>query len=81
MGMAAIAYRFSAATTVTVHEGNKVRLKQLLAGDLFLAFSAEPDRSGMVVGTCNGQMVLVFTRDLAERAEAIDDRHLLAAAS
>ena len=69
--MAVSVFRFRAPATVAIRERNGFRLKELSPGALFLAPCAEPDRNGMVAGTSNGYTVLVFTRDLEERAEPI----------
>ena len=44
---------------------------ELPSGSEFVVADAKPDHKGMVSGTCEGKSVLVFQRDLDERAEAI----------
>jgi len=65
------AYRFRAATTVAIRERQGFKIAEVSAGSLFLPSSAAPDQNHMVNGLCNGQMVVVFARDLEERAEVL----------
>jgi len=77
--MAMSIYRFRAAATVAIREQNGFRLKEISAGSVFLAASREPDHNGMFSGTTNGDSVLIFRRDLEERAEAVGLERLQAA--
>lgn len=57
--------------TVVVREADHDRLTKLCAGSVFIATGSRPDANGMVDGTCGDNVVLMFTRDLEERAEPI----------
>lgn len=46
-------------------------LIELPEGALFYAANAKPDSHGMIKGMCKGHMVMIFARDLAERAEPL----------
>lgn len=79
--MAVSAYRFTVATTVAIREQNGFVLRELDAGSMFFPVCAGPDLNKMVTGTCEGRTMLIFERDLEERAEAIVAEQLLAAAA
>lgn len=66
-----MAYRLRRPATVAIRERNGFRLKELSVGSLFITMSPGPDHNGMVTGTSNGNTVLIFTRDLEERAEIV----------
>jgi hypothetical protein len=72
--MAALAYLLKNPITVVVRQVNHYRLVQLPAGSVFNASGSEPDPSGMIDGTCKGDAVLMFSRDLEDRAEPIGAR-------
>jgi len=69
--MAALVYRIKTPVTVVVREINNYRLAQLPEGSLFETSGSRPDVNGMVDGTCKGEVVLIFSRDLEDRAELI----------
>lgn len=69
--MAALAYLLKNPITVVIRELNHYRLTQLPAGSVFKALGSKPDPNGMIDGTCQGDVVLVFSRDLEDRAEPI----------
>jgi hypothetical protein len=69
--MAALAYLLKNPVTVVIREVNHYRLTQLPAGSVFNASGAKPDPNGMIDGTCHGEVVLIFSRDLEDRAEPI----------
>jgi hypothetical protein len=57
-----------------VRQGDDYRLIQLRSGAMFLATSSKPNANGMVDGKCENDVVLVFTRDLEERAEPLSPK-------
>ena len=69
--MAALAYLLKNPITVVVRHLNHYCVVQLPAGSVFNASSSRPDSNGMIDGTCKGDMVLMFSRDLEDRAEPI----------
>ena len=72
--MAALAYLLKNPITVVVRQVNQYRLVQLPAGSVFNASGSRPDPNGMIDGTCRGDVVLMFSRDLEDRAEPIPAR-------
>ena len=52
---------------------NRDRLIQLPIGSMIYAGSLTPDANGMIDGICNGEVVMVYSRDLEERAERIEE--------
>ena len=71
--MAASAYLLNNAITVVVRTVNHYRLVQLPAGSVFNTSGSKPDPNGMIDGTCKGHVVLMFSRDLEERADPIQE--------
>lgn len=69
--MVGSAYRFRAPTTVAIRERNGFRITEVSADSLFFSSSTEPDRNHMLGGVCNGETIVVFARDLEERAEVV----------
>ena len=69
--MLSVTYRFKVPIAVVIRDARGYRLRELPAGSLFLPAGSRPDPSGMIDGTCNGDVVLIFARDLDERAERI----------
>ena len=63
------AYRLTNPITVDVQ--SRHRLVELPAGSIIYPGSPDPDANGMIDGMCNGDEVMVFSRDLEERAEPI----------
>jgi hypothetical protein len=63
------AYRLTNSITVDIQ--CRHRLIELPAGSIIYPSSVGPDANGMVDGICNGDVVMVFSRDLEERAEPI----------
>ena len=72
--MAALAYLLKNPITVVVRQVNQYRLVQLPAGSVFNSSGSRPDPNGMIDGTCRGDVVLMFSRDLEDRAEPIPAR-------
>ena len=66
-----MAYRLKYPITVVVRRRDNYRLVQLPAGSVFHLSGAMPDSSGMIDGTCKGDSVMIFSRDLEERAEQL----------
>ncbi len=69
--MATLTYLLKNPITVVIRELNHYRLAQLPAGSVFNASGSKPDPNGMIDGTCQGEVVLIFSRDLEDRAERI----------
>ena len=69
--MASLAYRLKSSVTVVLRQLDHFRLIELCAGSVFVASGSKPDANGTVAGTCGDNVVLMFTRDLEERAERI----------
>jgi hypothetical protein len=63
------AYRLTNSITVDIQCCH--RLIELPAGSIIYPSSVAPDANGMIDGICNGDVVMVFSRDLEERAEPI----------
>lgn len=61
-------YKLTNPITVAVQQGGQYRLAQLPAGCLFRTPDSKPDCNGMISGTCLGDQVLVFSRDLEDCA-------------
>ncbi len=66
------AYRLKTPTAVVVRERDRFRLSELSAGSVILSDCVQPDANGMIEGTCKGASVLVFFRDLEDRAERLE---------
>jgi uncharacterized protein YciI len=69
--MPPLVYRLKNPITVLLQQADHYRLKQLCAGSVFVASGSNPDATGIIDGTCGDQPVLIFARDLEERAERI----------
>ena len=67
--MPTLEYRLKNPITAVLRRANHYRLVQLLPGSVFLTTGSKPDRNGMLDGTCGDDVVLMFARDLDERAE------------
>jgi|HubBroStandDraft_2_1064218.scaffolds.fasta_scaffold71749_3 hypothetical protein len=69
--MATSAYLLKNPITVVIRQLDHYRLAQLPAGAVFEASGSKPDPNGMIDGTCQGDVVLIFSRDLEDRAEPL----------
>ena len=65
-------YRFIRPTSVITHREGHYRLEQLPAGTVFYPNDLHPDHDDMIDGTCHGDEVMIFSRDLEDRCEPID---------
>jgi hypothetical protein len=72
--MGALAYVLKNPITAVIRQVNHYRLVQLPAGSVFNASGSRPDANGMIDGTCQGDLVMMFSRDLEDRAEPIHAR-------
>jgi hypothetical protein len=63
-----LAYRLTEPITVVTGETGRNRLTELAKGSVVLCRDSSSDSIGMVQGTCQGIHVLIFRRDLEERA-------------
>lgn len=66
------AYRLRNPTAVVIRERDRFRLSELSAGSVILSDVVQPDANGMIEGTCKGASVLVFFRDLEDKAELLE---------
>jgi hypothetical protein len=69
--MTSPAYRLKNPITVVIGQADHYRLVQLPAGSIFYPEGSKPDPNGMIDGTCQGDAVMMFFRDLDDRAEPI----------
>ena len=69
--MISCVYRLTMPVTVEVQQAGHYRLTQLPVGSIFVPRIQGPDRNGIVYGTCKGDVVLLFSRDLENCAEPI----------
>ena len=69
--MTSPAYRLTHPITVVVQRTGHQRLEQLPARSVFCVNSSKPDSNGMIHGICRGDEVMMFSRDLEDRAEPI----------
>ncbi len=60
--------------TGVVNRSGHPRLEELPTGSLFFAVQMKPDGSRMIDGTWKGASVMLFLRDLEERAVPIAKR-------
>ena len=65
--MTASVYRLKTPLIAVIKHGTSYRLSQLTGGSLFLPSDSKPDSDGMIEGTYEGNIVLVFARDLVGR--------------
>lgn len=68
-------YRLQGPVTVLVEHPNGHRLQQLPAGSVVHISNGKPDRNGLIQGTCNGNSVQMFSRDLEDCAHSIGAAH------
>jgi len=69
--MTAPAYRINSPIMVVMID--RYRSVQLPVGSLFYPETIKPDSNGMIDGTCNGEMVMMFSRDLTDHSEPIEE--------
>ena len=69
--MTASSFRLNSPITVIALEENHDRLKQLPEGSVLQAAALTPDPNHMIECTCDGDTLLVFSRDLRDSAELL----------
>jgi hypothetical protein len=56
---------------VVVRDSSGYRLRELPSGRVFWPTGSRPDCNRMIDGTCDGEVVLMYQRDLEERTEPV----------
>lgn len=69
--MANSPYLLRRSTVVLIRDMRGYKLRELPAGAVFHPTGSKPDSNRMIDGTCKGAVILMFLRDLEERAEPI----------
>jgi len=65
------AYRLVNSIMVVIREASGYKLRELPSGAVFWPTGSQPDCNRMIDGMCNGAEVLMYQRDLEDRAEPI----------
>jgi hypothetical protein len=61
-------YQIKEPVTVVTLRTGRHQLVQLPPGSIFQTRDSKPDRNGMIDGFCRGDTILMFSRDLEDRA-------------